>query len=144
MKVIVKARHMNLTQSLRRHAEEKLSQALSRILDRPAARLEIELSDLNHVVGGSKECRVTVYVPRGKVITIHESHDDMYSAINLVHDRLLEQVKRETGRRRRHSHRERLASQRSRRQTAREALTLSPEPWEAELREYELSQQAVR
>ena len=140
MKVIVKARHMNLTPSLRAHAEEKLGQALSRILDRPAARMEIELSDLNHVVGGTKECRVTVYVPRGKAITIHESHDDLYSAINLVHDRLLEQVKRETGRRRRHSHRQRLASERTRRATAREVLTAQPEVWENELREYEESQ----
>jgi len=138
MKVIVKARHMDLTPALKNHAEEKLGEALKRIFDRPAAKIEIELSDLGNVKSGSKECRATVHMPRGKPITISEFHDDMYSAINLAHDRLLEQVKRERGRRR-DSQRARKESEKSKAQTARETLTSKQEPWEAEVQEFEKS-----
>lgn len=140
MKVIVKARHMHLTRSLRAHAEEKLGRAVARIFDRPAARIDIELSDLGNVNGGSKECRVSVHMPKGKTINIHEVHEDLYSAINLAHDRMLEQVKRERGRRRM-AQRARRESQKLRHQTAREVLTVAPEPWELEVAEFEQHQQ---
>ena len=139
MKVIVKARHMDLTDAMRVHAEEKLGQALMRIFDRPAAKIEIELSDLGHVRAGSKECRVVVHMPGGKSITISELDDDLYSAINLAHDRLLEQVKRAQGKRR-HNHRNRLSHQEERRRTARNSMTSNHELWEMELQEFEHSQ----
>lgn len=139
MKVIVKARHMNLTPALTTHAEEKLGNALMRIFDRPAAKMEIELSDNGNLATGGKECRVTVYMPKGNPITISETHEDMYSAINLAHDRLLEQVKREQGRRR-STNRARKESEERRNQTAKDALTVAPEPWEAEVMEFEQSQ----
>jgi len=141
MKVIVKARHMNLTTSLKEHATSKLGDALKRIFDRPAAKIEIELSDLGQVHDGSKECRVTVHMPLGKSITICEAHDDMYSAINLAHDRLLNQVKRERGKRR-DNHRSRRMAQRDRQQTARESLTAPREAWEMEVRAFEESKHA--
>lgn len=136
MKVIVKARHMTLTPALKAHAEDKLGNALMRIFDRPAAKIEIELSDLGNVSNGTKECRATVHMPRGKPITISEIHDDMYSAINLAHDRLLEQVKRERGRRR-VTGRARKQSEQKRAATARENLTTEPEAWEKEVDEFE-------
>ena len=138
MKVIVKARHMNLTPSLKAHAEEKLGKALMRIFDRPAAKIEIELADLGQVRQGSKECRAIVHMPGGKPITIVEHDDDLYSAINLTHDRLLEQVKRERGRRRGTARTQKHA-ERTRQATARENLTAAPEPWEQEVVEYEKS-----
>lgn len=143
MQVIVKARHMNLTRSLRAHAHAKLGEALMRIFYRPAARVDIELSDLGHREGGTKECRVVVHMPGGKPVTICEYHDDLYSAINLAHDRLLEQVKRERGKRRR-TNRARKESQRLRLLTARRNLTVAPEPWEIEVMEFERQQRALR
>ena len=143
MKVIVKARHMDLTDALRNHAENKLGKALMRIFDRPAAKIEIELSDLGHVKQGSKECRLIVHMPGGKSINICEMDDDLYCAINLAHDRLLEQVKRAQGRRR-HTHRTRKFKERERQDLARQNLTATPELWEMELREYENSQQQLR
>ncbi len=136
MKLIVKARHMSLTPALKSHAEEKLGRSLMKIFDRPAAKVEIELTDLGQVKSGTKECRVTVYMPRGKTITISEVSDDMYSAINLAHDRLLHQVKRQRGRKR-DTTRSRKEAIRSRNETARAALTGEPEVWETELQEYE-------
>jgi putative sigma-54 modulation protein len=137
MRVIVKARHMNLTPALKAHAEEKLGKALMRIFDRPAAQIEIELNDMGNVRDGkNKECRVNVFVPRGKTITIIEIDDNMYKAIDLAHDRLLQQVKREQGKRH-NTTQMRKSAEREREQTARESLTAPRETWEEEVEEFE-------
>ena len=139
MKVIVKARHMNLTAALKLHAEHKLGDAIMRIFDRPAAKIEIELCDLGHVQdGASKECKATVFMPKGKTIVICEVDDDMYKAIDLAHDRLLLQVKRERGRKQKATQTRKLAV-RERALTARQNFTAEPEVWESEVREYERS-----
>ena len=137
MKVIVKARHMDLTDSLKRHAEEKLGDALARILDRPGTRIEIELNDIGNVRDGTdKECRVTVTMPKGKTINIVEVDDDMHKAIDLAHDRLLMQVKRERGKMKDTSS-SRKAATKERAETARTSLTVAPETWEQEVAEFE-------
>ena len=138
MHVIVKARHMTLTPALKAHAEEKLGRSVMRIFDRPACQVEIELTDLGAKDGDTKECRVVVYMPKGKTITITEVTDNMYKAIDLAEDRLLQQVKRERGRRQ-NPHRQRLAAQQMRAQWAREQLTAGLEPWEREVAEFEQS-----
>lgn len=139
MKVIVKARHMNLTPSLREHAEEKLGQALMRIFDRPAVQIEIELNDIGNVRDGrDKECRVTVFMPRGKTINIVEIDDNMYKAIDLAHDRLLQQVKRERGKKH-NTAMMRKQAEKARASLARESLTVTPEAWEREVAEFELA-----
>ena len=136
MRVIVKARHFNLTKSLRLHAQEKLGDSLKRIFDRPSAKIEIELSSIGQFSDGeNKECRVQVFMPHGKAINITEIDDDMYKAIDLAHDRLLNQVKRQQSKRR-NTARSRKEAQRMRNQTARGVLTSQPEEWEIELEEY--------
>ena len=137
MRVIVQGRHMDLTPALTAHAEEKLGQSLMRIFDRPAAKIEIELSDLGHVTGrNSNECRVSVFIPHGRAINITEIDDNMYKAIDLARDRLIEQVKREQGRKR-HVSRTRKEAARLRDETARGLMTAEHEPWEDEVAEYE-------
>ncbi len=139
MRVIVKARHMELTQALKLHAEQKLGKALMRIIDKPSVRVEIELNTIGNVRDGTdKECRVTVLMPRNKAINIVEVDDDMYKAIDLAHDRLLEQVKRERDRRASPSTR-RKAATKVRQATARSVLTTSRgrESWEDEVAEFE-------
>ena len=136
MRVIVKARHFNLTKSLRLHAQEKLGDSLMRILDRPSAKIEIELSSIGEIKNGEdKECRIQVFMPHGKAINITEIDDDMYKAIDLAHDRLLTQVKRQRSKRR-NTARIRKEAKRMRNETARGVLTSSPEEWEVELDEY--------
>jgi len=137
MRVIVKARHMDLTPSLKEHAEQKLGKALMRIVDKPSVSVEIELNDVGNVRDGTdKECRVTVTMPRGKTINIVEVDDDMYKAIDLAHDRLLDKVKREREKRASPTTR-RKAADKVRQATAREQLTTTQEPWEAEVAEFE-------
>ncbi|MBN1962867.1 MAG: ribosome-associated translation inhibitor RaiA [Deltaproteobacteria bacterium] len=137
MIVIVKARHMNLTPSLKEHAEQKLGNALMRIIDKPSMRIDIELNAIGHVRDGkNKECRVTVVMPRGKTINLVEVDEDMYKAIDLAHDRLLEQVKRERDRRLNTSNRRKQAKK-ARAETARKNMTTARETWEDEVQQYE-------
>ena len=141
MKVIVKARHMNLTPALKAHAEEKLGQSIMRIFDRPALKIEIELSD-NGEKPDNMVCRATLTMPKGKTINITESADDMYKAIDLAQDRLRNQVKRQRNRKK-DTARTQKEAERAREQTARSNLTSAPEAWEAEVQEYERSTSAV-
>ena len=128
---------MDLTPSLKEHAEQKLGKALMRIVDKPSIRVEIELNAIGHVRDGKdKECRVTMLMPGGKAINIVEVDEDMYKAIDLAHDRLLEQVKRERDRRQSPSSRRKAASK-VRAETARQSLTSGREPWEEEVQQFE-------
>ena len=136
MRVILKARHINLTNSLRNHAQEKLGNSLMRIFDRPAAKIEIELTSLGKFKNGEhQECRVQVFMPKGKAINITEIDDDMHKAIDLAHDRLLNQVKRQRGKRNGNS-KARKEAKKERDALAWRELTSSPERWEIELAEY--------
>jgi len=106
------------------------------MLDRPSTKIEIELSSIGEIKNGEdKECRVQVFMPHGKAINITEIDDDMYKAIDLAHDRLLTQVKRQRSKRR-NTAKFRKEAQRMRNQTARGELTCAPEEWELELDEY--------
>ena len=137
MKVIVKARHMNLTPALKAHAEEKLGNSIMRIFDRPALKLEIELGDTGTKPNGS-ECKVAVHMPGGKPIVITETAEDMYKAIDLAQDRLRNQVKRQRGRQK-DTARTQKHAERARADQAREALTSEKEVWEAEVQAFESS-----
>ena len=139
MKVIVKARHMDLTPALKAHAEEKLGKAFMKIFDRPAVKLEIELSELGKTKDGmDKECRATVSMPKGKTIVISEISDDLFKAVDLAHDRLLEQVKRQRSKKR-STGRNRKAAEQERDATASKNLTSDEEKWEEEVKEFERS-----
>lgn len=137
MKVIVKARHMVLTPALKAHAEEKLGEALMRVFDKPAAKIEIELNALGKTKDGvDQECRVTVFIPKGKPINISEVDDDMYKAIDLAHDRLLTQVKRERGKKR---DVQRTTKKTQRRRNTKELSAAERLVWEKEVEAYEKS-----
>lgn len=140
MQVIVKARHTSLTPALRAHAKEKLGDAVMRIFDRPAAKIEIELSEIVAKNGEDKECRVTVFMPKGRTVCITEIDDDMYKAIDLAQDRLLQQIKRARGRTK-GTARARKAARNERMKTMRENLSVVEEAtaWENEVEEYERS-----
>ena len=139
MQKIVKARHMKLTSPLKNYALAKLAAVLTRVFNRPAVKIDIELSKLGHVANGSdNECRVIVSMPKGKPVVIGEQSDDMYKAINLAHDRLMRQVVRER-RRSRNTARLRKMAARQRDAIASTGLTSTPEVWERELQEYEVA-----
>ena len=66
----------------------------------------------------------------------------MYKAIDLAKDRLVEQVKRERGRRRNTSRTRKAAAKRRQFET-KENLSSAPEKWEREVLEYENSSPAL-
>lgn len=140
MQVVVKARHTTLTPALREYALDKLGSSLAKIFDRPAAKLEIELSELGNKDGQDKECRIMVFMPKGPTVCITETDDDMYKAIDLAQDRLLQQIKRARGRRK-DVKRSRRAAQNERLEIMRRSLTVESTPanWEQELATYERS-----
>jgi ribosomal subunit interface protein len=139
MRVIVKGRHFNLTPAVKEHAEEKLGKTLMKIFDRPAAKIEIDLGFLGENKGEkTHECHVSVFMPHGRPINIREVDDNIYKAIDLARDRLIEQVKREQGRKR-HTSRIRKEAAQMRDDTAKSQLTVKPEAWEEEVAEYEHS-----
>ena len=139
MKVIVKGRHMNLTPALTAHAEDKLGHPIARIFDRPDVKIEIELSELGRTDDGQdKECRVTVFMPKGKPINIVEVADDMYKAIDLAHDRVINHVKRQREKRRVTARNSKTAGKAKARLAGAE-----PETWEKEVEEFERSTQGA-
>ena len=140
MQLIVKARHMDLTEALKEHAEKKIGDAISRLVDRPALKLEIELIDLGATKdNNNKECHVTVSLPRIKTIVISEVDDNMYKAIDLCHDRLIHQIKRELGKKQDTADARR-GKQKAREMAAEASMTSAPEKWEREVEQFENSQ----
>lgn len=137
MREVVKARHMRVTQAIQSYVEQKLIQPARRLCDDPAATLEVQLDEPGHVKGlRSERCWVHLSMPAVNDIIIEEVDDDMYTAIDRAHDRLLQQIKR-TRDRLHDGHSWRQQAARSRARTARLQLTLQPEPWEQEVAQYE-------
>lgn len=97
MEVIIKGRHVEITDALRRYAEDKVSR-VTRFLD-PAkiTKIEIELIvDKNRSVANSQTAEVTIhtkgFLVRGKV-----SSENMYASIDEVVDKLERQIKKHKG-----------------------------------------------
>lgn len=113
MKTSITARHMPLTVKLGRYAEDKIGLVVERLVGGPAARLDIELSQMGHVADGrNMRCRARVAVPRGRQLVVWLRDDDMYKAIDRVHDALVNAVKREVRRHARAAMARRLARRR--------------------------------
>ncbi len=99
MKTIIRAQGMDLTPALKQHAEQKLEQAIAKLVAGEAVRLTVELRlSSNARDNVDKECHVTCSMPSMKPVNITEVSDDMYKAIDLAEDRLVRQVKRLRGR----------------------------------------------
>lgn len=92
MQLIVKGKNIDITDSLRSYAEEKIGR-LDRYLDK-ILKTEIELSvEKNPKINNSQCVEVTIFT-NGPVIRAKESSTDMYQAIDLVYEKLEVQVKK--------------------------------------------------
>ena len=143
MQTIVSARHTHLTDTLKSYAQQKIGAAVERVFDQPAAKIDVELSFLGQTIkGANQECRVTVFIPKGKTVVIYETDDDMYKAIDMAHHRLVLQVNREGGRKKNTTVTRKLAA-RERHLIAQQNLTAQPEVWEREVQEFEASRASL-
>ena len=87
MQIIISGRHVELTDSLREHIEERMSR-LARF-DERVSRIEVTVSEER------KRCRVEANVSRGKRPPAHAGAEaaDFRSAVDRVQEKLTRQLK---------------------------------------------------
>ena len=96
MKLIIKGRHMAITDPIRDYAEEKIGR-VSKILDGEHMTMEIELwVEKNPSIENSQVAEVTVWT-KGPVIRAKEASTDMYAAIDLASEKLERQFRKYKG-----------------------------------------------
>lgn len=101
MKVIVKGRNINVTDTLRSYGVEKVSK-MAKYFDQ-IMRIELEfIVEKNPSISNDKTVEATVFT-KGSVIRAKESSADMHASIDLVADKLERQVKRYKGKLKAHN-----------------------------------------
>src|ERR1700759_1645479 len=97
MRLQVKGRHIDVTDSLFQYAERKLGKIARHLSDE--SRCEVELIvEHNPSISENQVAEVTVWT-KGPVLRARESSTDMYASIDLVAEKLERQVKRYRNRR---------------------------------------------
>ena len=100
MQLQVKSRNVEVSDAIRRYAEQKLAK-LERHLDDPT-RVELELAvERNPSIADSHVAEATIWT-KGPTLRARESASDMRASIDRLADKLNRQVKRYREKRRRH------------------------------------------
>ena len=92
MRLQVKGRHVDVTDSLFQYAEKKLGKLARHLSDESRCELEL-IVEHNPSISNSQVAEATVWT-KGPVLRARESSTDMYASIDLVADKLERQVKR--------------------------------------------------
>lgn len=93
MQMIVKGRRMDVTPAIREYAEQKVGR-VAKILDSQLMSAEVELyTERNPSIEKGQVAEVTVHT-KGHIIRAKESASDLYAAIDLVSEKLENQVRR--------------------------------------------------
>ena len=92
IQVMVTGRHFEITDAIRRYAEEKIAR-LDKHFDR-LQKADLVLAWENEQVGAE----LTVPAPRGQVLVARADHRDLYAAIDQVVHRMERQIDRYKGR----------------------------------------------
>ncbi len=96
MDMIIKGRHMAVTDAIRDYAEEKIGRT-AKIIDGDHMRAEVELHvEKNPSIENNHIAEVTVWT-KGPVIRAKEVSTDMYAAIDLVSEKLERQFRKYKG-----------------------------------------------
>ena len=96
MNIIIKGRHMSVTEPIRTYAEEKIGRQ-SKILDHDTMTVDVELYvEKNPSIENNQVAEVTVWT-KGPVIRAKEAATDMYAAIDLVSEKLEQQFRKYKG-----------------------------------------------
>lgn len=99
MKIDIRTRDIDLSESLHEHIERRLLFALGRFGTRVIA-VTVVLEDLNGPRGGiDKQCRMTAVVASARHLRVEVRDTDMLTAIDCAADRLGRTVAREVDRR---------------------------------------------
>lgn len=93
MGITVSGRKMNITESLRQYAEEKVGNSL-KILDFEPTGTEVVLyKEKNPANPLPAVCEVTVFV-KGSIIRVEESEEEMYAAIDVAAAKVMRQLRK--------------------------------------------------
>lgn len=96
MKLIVKGRHMAVTDSMRDYVDEKIGR-VTKFIDGDHMTTEVELYvEKNPSIDNNHVAEVTVWT-KGPVIRAKEAATDMYAAIDLVSEKLERQFRKYKG-----------------------------------------------
>jgi putative sigma-54 modulation protein len=96
MNIIIKGRHMSVTEPIHTYAEEKIGR-VAKILDHEAMNADVELYvEKNPSIENNQVAEVTVWT-KGPVIRAKEAATDMYAAIDLVSEKLEQQFRKFKG-----------------------------------------------
>ena len=96
MKMIIKGRHMAVTQPIHDYAESKVGK-VSKILDGEHMTTEVELYvEKNPAIENNQVAEVTVWT-KGPVIRAKEASTDMYAAIDMASEKLERQFRKYKG-----------------------------------------------
>ena len=93
MSITVTGRKMNVTDALRRYAEEKIGNSM-KVMDIDPLDAEIVLSvKRNPSIANPCKCEVTIRT-KGHVVHVEESESDMYAAIDVAAAKVLRQLRK--------------------------------------------------
>jgi len=96
MKVLLQARHIELSDALRDYCERHLVAHIRRFYDNPAAKLVIQLADASGPKGGiDQEARLTLFMPGAPVFHVVQRTDDAFKSLDQARDRLIRRMKQE-------------------------------------------------
>ena len=98
MRLQVKGRHVDVTDSLFQYAEKKLGKLARHLSDESRCELEL-IVEHNPSISDSQVAEATVWT-KGPVLRAKEASSDMRASIDLLVDKLERQVKRYSERRR--------------------------------------------
>lgn len=100
LRIDIRARDVEMTDELRRHAQRRMVFAIGRFGGQLAS-VGVHLDDVNGPRGGAdKRCRVTAHLHSGADVRIVEVDPHIDAAIDRAADRLRQGVARQVGRRR--------------------------------------------
>jgi len=101
MKLEIRFRHMDRSESLENVATEKIMQAVDGFLNRHDSHIQVWLvSDLNRSTrgNGSFTCEIDIRYPRKKQFFLQKTTDDMHVAIQEACDKLKDHLDNESKR----------------------------------------------
>ena len=108
MQFVVHGHHLDLTESLKERCRLHIFERAEKLVDDSAARMEIVLSDHFGSRKGKadKSCAIDLRAPGVSPIHVTEVRPNMYEAIDLAADRLVEALRRSVEKRENFNRRE--------------------------------------
>lgn len=96
MQFVVHGHHLDLTEALKAHCKTRIFERATKLVNDSAARMEVELADEfgEKQRSGDKSCRVHLRAPGLTPIIVRETRPNMYEAIDVAADRLVEAMRR--------------------------------------------------